>query len=213
MLSCCWSGFLHLLHSCLPVADAVSVLSSQNGFLHSDTPWTGHLRTSSLLGRRHCVVWVAWVVLLGRRLLVEKVVWVVLSWRQLDNSCSRDAVRYVIMYCLVRSFPSSFAWSQIACNLARANLMCFVFAVMTACCPPCWFFDFVRASIDSWVLSLTCGYFALGSFRMPSFVFATISRSTWFSCRRRSARGRLSSRSGCGTSSIHVVFECSVLPT
>ena len=33
---------------------------------------------------------------------------------------------------LYTTLPSSFAWCQIACNLARASLICSIFAVMTA---------------------------------------------------------------------------------
>ena len=47
--------------------------------------------------------------------------------------------------------PSSFAWCQIAGNIARAGLICFVSVVMIACSLVWSFFDFVRASIDSGV--------------------------------------------------------------
>ena len=69
-----------------------------------------------------------------------------------NMSCCRDAEWHISIYRLVHSAPSSFGRCQVACNLARAGLMWFIFATMTAYSPPCSFF------LNSSIHTLTLGF-------------------------------------------------------
>ena len=117
--------------------------------------------------------------------------------------------------CMLLSL-SSFAWCQIACNLARAGPFCSMIAVLTARSHLHKFLDFVQSSIDCWVMKLMCGTPCLGTSEggLPfSTMLLVLLSLIWSSCRRRSWRGRCSSHGGCGTFHNLIACGCFFHPT
>ena len=123
----------------------------------------------------------------------------------LTGLCCRDAVWYMLVYRLVLSSSSCFAWCQIACNMARASLSCPIFAVTTSSIYP------LTLGVCRWFVNNTRS--GSSGCRLPfSSLFLVIISVIWLFCRWRSATSRCPSPGGCGTSRIHVFVDASSFP-